>query len=249
MRAANCWRRAMSLPWACLMKGCSRRWVTDGRASKSFIRHLKATKYHTVTSKTLRQTNCPSSVYKSEWIKQLSAVTWTLRGADLSGSTVSDTHTSAVPLASVFKRGSLIDPSPRTTWSLSPWPRVQTSPAVAQRQVLSVICSVCQQVMSLCDTGLPAATLQPLMSVCWYKGSSNIDSSAPHTHTLKHPQNTFGFTLWQFWYIARLEITTRVPRYIYQTSRFVLFVYSQRLKRFWTPTIALRGKIGVKTLI
>lgn len=157
MRAANCWRRAMSLPWACLMKGCSRRWVTDGRASKSFIRHLKATKYHTVTSKTLRQTNCPSSVYKSEWIKQLTAVTWTLRGADLSGSTVSDTHTSAVPLASVFKRGSLIDPSPRTTWSLSPWPRVQTSPAVAQRQVLSVICSVCQQVMSLCDTGLPAA--------------------------------------------------------------------------------------------
>lgn len=182
MRAANCWRRAMSLPWACLMKGCSRRWVTDGRASKSFIRHLKATKYHTVTSKTLRQTNCPSSVYKSEWIKQLTAVTWTLRTADLSGSTVSDTHTSAVPLASVFKRGSLIDPSLRTTWSLSPWPRVQTSPAVAQRQVLSVMCSVCQQVMSLCDTGLPAATLQPLMSVCWYKRSSNIDSSAPHTH-------------------------------------------------------------------
>lgn len=137
----------------------------------------------TVTSKTLRQTNCPSSVYKSEWIKQLTAVTWTLRGADLSGSAVSDTHTSAVPLASVFKRGSLIDPSPRTTWSLSPWPRVQTSPAVAQRQVLSVMCSVCQQVMSLCDTGLPAATLQPLMSVCWYKRSSNIDSSAPHTHT------------------------------------------------------------------
>lgn len=29
------------MPWACLMKGCSRRWVTDGRASKSLIRHLK----------------------------------------------------------------------------------------------------------------------------------------------------------------------------------------------------------------
>lgn len=44
MRVANCCRSATSLPWACLMKGCSRRWVTDGRASKSFIRHLTATK-------------------------------------------------------------------------------------------------------------------------------------------------------------------------------------------------------------
>lgn len=44
MRSANCCRSATSLPWACLMKGCSRRWVTDGRASKSFIRHLTITK-------------------------------------------------------------------------------------------------------------------------------------------------------------------------------------------------------------
>lgn len=43
-RAASCFRSATSLPWACLMKGCSRRWVTDGRASKSFIRHLAITK-------------------------------------------------------------------------------------------------------------------------------------------------------------------------------------------------------------
>lgn len=43
MRAANCCWRVVSLPWACLMKGCSRRWVTDGRASKSLIRHLKIT--------------------------------------------------------------------------------------------------------------------------------------------------------------------------------------------------------------
>lgn len=44
IRAANCCRSATSLPWACLMKGCSRRWVTDGRASKSLIRHLTNTK-------------------------------------------------------------------------------------------------------------------------------------------------------------------------------------------------------------
>lgn len=48
-RAANCCRSATSLPWACLMKGCSRRWVTDGRASKSFIRHLNT---HTQKQKT-----------------------------------------------------------------------------------------------------------------------------------------------------------------------------------------------------
>lgn len=51
MSAASCWRSATSLPWACLMKGCSRRWVTDGRASKSFIRHLhKHRNDHSVTS-------------------------------------------------------------------------------------------------------------------------------------------------------------------------------------------------------
>lgn len=44
MRVDNCCWSATSFPWACLMKGCSRRWVTDGRASKSFIRHLTNTK-------------------------------------------------------------------------------------------------------------------------------------------------------------------------------------------------------------
>lgn len=47
MRVASCCRSATSLPWACLMKGCSRRWVTDGRASKSLIRHLRGAKTKT----------------------------------------------------------------------------------------------------------------------------------------------------------------------------------------------------------
>lgn len=83
MRAANCCRSATSLPWACLMKGCSRRWVTDGRASKSFIRHLKITK----TGRTLNTWD-RQSFFKLNRVEQLRRnwCTWALWEADLSGS-------------------------------------------------------------------------------------------------------------------------------------------------------------------
>lgn len=61
--------------------------------------------------------------HMSEWIKQLRrncAATWTLQIADLSGSVLTDTHSSRELLASVLKCGSLICLS--TTWSPSPWP-------------------------------------------------------------------------------------------------------------------------------
>lgn len=41
MRTESCCLSDVSFPWACLMNGCSSRCVTDGRVSKSFIKHLQ----------------------------------------------------------------------------------------------------------------------------------------------------------------------------------------------------------------
>lgn len=40
MSSASCFCRDISLPCTCLINGCSKRWVTEGRFSKSLIRHL-----------------------------------------------------------------------------------------------------------------------------------------------------------------------------------------------------------------
>ena len=83
MRAASCCWSATSLPWACLMKGCSRRWVTDGRASKSFIRHLGD---HKVTEKKIKHFRQSKPTWTREKLKGGNCVsTWALQQADLSG--------------------------------------------------------------------------------------------------------------------------------------------------------------------
>lgn len=40
MSSASCFCKDISLPCTCLINGCSKRWVTEGRCSKSLIRHL-----------------------------------------------------------------------------------------------------------------------------------------------------------------------------------------------------------------
>lgn len=39
--SASCFCRDISFPCTCLINGCSKRWVTVGRFSKSLIRHLQ----------------------------------------------------------------------------------------------------------------------------------------------------------------------------------------------------------------
>lgn len=64
MRSANCFWSAISLPWACRIKGCSKRWVTDGRFSKSLIRHLQNTIISNQVTYTWRATVCRYSSVK-----------------------------------------------------------------------------------------------------------------------------------------------------------------------------------------
>lgn len=85
----SCWPRAISLPWACLMKGCSKRWVTDGRVSKSFIRHLCSER----TQLQHHNTSSKSQKYNLFWgLNPLitnslitNTMTWTFYKADFSG--------------------------------------------------------------------------------------------------------------------------------------------------------------------
>lgn len=69
MRSASCFCSSMSLPWACLMKGCSKRWVTDGRFSKSLIRHLQ--KHRIVSLGFLK--NC-FLLWTLQWSNYLAAI-------------------------------------------------------------------------------------------------------------------------------------------------------------------------------
>lgn len=102
MRAANCCWSATSLPWACLMKGCSRRWVTDGRASKSFIRHL------TITKNNRGNTSDRKGLFKSEWDFTAKEEAFHHLSIVESWFVWISSDTSREPAASVLKPGSLI---------------------------------------------------------------------------------------------------------------------------------------------
>lgn len=114
MRAASCCRSAASLPWACLMKGCSSKWVTEGRASKSLIRHLE--------KRTGKFAGChfPFLIhFKGNGQKPSGH----LHIAERSEPVLAPAEPGTGCLKGRFTGLSLT-----TTWSLSPWSQVQTSP-------------------------------------------------------------------------------------------------------------------------
>lgn len=139
-RAANCCRSATSLPWACLMKGCSRRWVTDGRASKSFIRHLNTHTHKNKKQRKLSHTSNGRSLFKSEWIQTANH----LSIVDLSGSVLTPAGDSLQVSLKVW-----VTNLPCSIWV--PHGHYHHGPESKQallwhstREVLSVMCSVCQ---------------------------------------------------------------------------------------------------------
>lgn len=95
--------------------------MTDGRASKSFIRHLKR-RWERFKHKSQMRSELTA---KEELSNHLDIV-------DLSESVLAPTK----PVTGVLS--SLICLS--TTWSLSPWTQVQTSSVLVQRPIRDVQC-------------------------------------------------------------------------------------------------------------
>lgn len=174
MRAANCCRSATSLPWACLMKGCSRRWVTDGRASKSFIRHL------TITKNNRGNTSDRKGLFKSEWDFTAKEEAFHHLSIVESWFVWISSDASREPAASVLKPGSLI------CRSLSEYHMVAITMAPSPNKLccgtaLSPISDV--QCLPIGDVTLwyrPVATIQHRLAA-ETNGCKNIDCFKAHT--------------------------------------------------------------------